>query len=277
MSDNNAQTPVPNSDIQDQSAQATNVPTEGERAYREGLKYLLGMGVEKNYSLAFDYFVEANKLDYDKATYQLAQMYLEGNERVQQNIEYAVRFFRIAANQGNALAAYALSKMYLKREGEAYSKIIEGDVKIEQWLKLAAVSYIKEAQYRLGEMYYTGKHELRQDFKEAKQWLSGAARDGHREAIFLLGEMYQRGLVTFDGDSMQQAIAYYTLAANKGHREAQYRLGWINYEGYTIIADFEEARKWFKLAAAQGHSEAQHKLDLMDADGEGLEQNAKQA
>ena len=124
-----------------------------------------------------------------------------------------------------------------------------------------------EAQLRVGNMYEYGRDVS--DSGEAVKWYKKAAEQGHTEAQYTLGQMCD------DRGHDREAFQWYHQAAEQGHAEAQYRLGQI-YEGEDsdvryFIEDYwdcsevykAEALYWYIEAAEQGHAEAQYKLGEM--------------
>ena len=122
-----------------------------------------------------------------------------------------------------------------------------------------------EAQFRVGNMYQYGRDVSDED--EAFQWYQKAAEQGHAEAQYTLGQMCE------DDSRDQEAFQWYHQAAKQGHAEAQYRLGQIYEDSeensgpryfieYSPV-DKVEALYWYIEAAEQGHAEAQYKLGEM--------------
>lgn len=120
-----------------------------------------------------------------------------------------------------------------------------------------------EAQFRVGNMYKSGTGVS--DNSEGNKWHRKAAEQGHAEAQYILGQICD------DGGHDREAFQWYRRAAEQRHAEAQYRLGEI-YEGKDsdvryFIEYYEvnkaEALYWYIEAAEQGHVEAQYKLGEM--------------
>ena len=65
--------------------------------------------------------------------------------------------------------------------------------------------------------------------------------------------------------------------AEAGDAEAQTNLGAMYYNGQGVEQDFKEAIKWFQKAADLGFSNAQSNLGMMYERGQGLEQDFKEA
>ena len=90
----------------------------------------------------------------------LGFMYYNG-EGVPQDDQEAARLYRLAAEQGIALAQYNLGVMYSNGEG-----VSQDDQEAVRWYRLAAEQGYASAQYNLGFMYAAGKG-VPQDYQEA--------------------------------------------------------------------------------------------------------------
>ena len=90
-------------------------------------------------------------------------------EGVPQDDAEAVRWYRLAAGQGDASAQYHLGLMYDNGKG-----IPQDDAEAIRWYRLAAEQGSASAQNNLGVMYGTGEG-VPQDNVEAHMWLNLAA------------------------------------------------------------------------------------------------------
>ncbi|MFG1365653.1 serine/threonine-protein kinase [Xanthobacter versatilis] len=124
------------------------------------------------------------------------------------------------AETGNAEALYTLGFLLEKGEGVGQS-FVSAAYKYRQ----AAEKDLAKAQWRLGNLYYTGKGFGAPDYKEARAW--------------------------------------YLKAAQQGIAEAQYNLGVIFENGQGIDPDRNAARYWYDLAAAQGYARARQALEAL--------------
>ncbi len=95
-------------------------------------------------------------------------MYRQGRGVPQDDAE-AVRWYRLAAEQGHASAQYNLGVMYADGRG-----VPQDDVEAVRWFQLAAEQGYAGAQYNLGVMYGTGRG-VPQDDETAHMWLNLAA------------------------------------------------------------------------------------------------------
>ena len=94
-----------------------------------------------------------------------------------QNFKEAVKWYRKAAEQGDAEAQYSLGVMYAKGEGVA-----KNFRKAVKWYRKAAEQGDAEAQFNLGVMYAKGEG-VQGNLVAAHAWLSLAAAQGSESAI----------------------------------------------------------------------------------------------
>ena len=226
---------------------------------------------------------------------KLAGQYLFGIHR-NRNEEYAVKWYRKAAEQGDALAQCNLGFCYYLGEGVEENKeeaakwcsnaieslkqmALQGDTAAQtslsscyvyglgieenkaeavKWLLKAAEQGDADAQFNLGICYHLGDG-VTKDATEAVKWWRKAAEQGNISAQNNLGSSYYLGEgVTKD---MTKAVKWYRKAAEQGDNEAQNKLGTCYYEGNGVIKDMKEAEKWWRKAAEQGNISAQNNLN----------------
>ena len=183
--------------------------------------------------------------------YRLKSLLSPGEAGAQCNLpdfKEAVKWYRLAADQGNAEAQYNLGAAYC--EGKSVPQNFKEAVK---WYRLAADQGNAEAQYNLGVVYYEGKG-IPQDYKEAVKWYRLAADQGLAVAQFYLGAAY------YEGKSVPQdhaeSVKWYRLAADQGLAVAQFNLGVAYAAGKGIPQDCLQAYAWTSLAAEQGYKKA---------------------
>jgi hypothetical protein len=102
-------------------------------------------------------------------------MYLNG-DGVPKNDAEAVRWFRLAAEQGYAIAQNNLGRMYRNGDG-----VPENDAEAVKWFRLAAEQGIAIAQSNLGFTYANGFGVPQNNFM-AYVWWSVAAAQGNEPA-----------------------------------------------------------------------------------------------
>jgi TPR repeat protein len=102
-------------------------------------------------------------------------MYNNGNGVLQDYAE-ALKWFRLAAEQGYASAQYNLGDMYRKGNG-----VLQDYAEAVKWWRLAAEQGYASAQYNLGVMYFNGDGVL-QDNIRAHMWFNIASANGVEKA-----------------------------------------------------------------------------------------------
>ena len=203
------------------------------------------------------------------AQYALGVSWEHGPAWVENDCVEAVKWFRLAAEQGHARAQASLGEMY--RSGRGVPK---DDGEAARWDRLAANQGLPEAQFNLGFMYFTGRG-VRQDDEEADAWCRRAAEQGLARAQDRLGSVYATGRGVPQDDA--EAVRWYRLAADQGSVEAQSNLAAAYATGRGVPQDDAEAVRWYRLAADQGSVEAQSNLAAAYFTGRGVRQNDEKA
>jgi TPR repeat protein len=114
----------------------------------------------------------------------LGDTYWSGDE---EHYVEAVKWYRLAAEQGDAGAQLSLGVMYDNGEGVA-----KDDAEAVKWYRLAAEQGNASAQSNLGMMYDNGEGVAKND-AEAVKWYRKAAEQGHAMAQSTLGTRYMNG------------------------------------------------------------------------------------
>ena len=131
-----------------------------------------------------------------------------------------------------------------------------------------------EAQFRLAELYGTGKG-VKRDYAQAYAWMKQAAETGNADAQSGLAMMLQRGYgVTVD---LGLAKQWRQKAAEQGHRRAMYTLGIDYMTGSGGIKDAAQAMAWLRKAADAGLPEAYPALAWLYESGQGVERSHDEA
>jgi hypothetical protein len=103
---------------------------------------------------------------------------------------------------------------------------------------------------------------------------------------------YEAGLLLFEEESMEAAIASFTASYELGYAKAAEQLGSMYYDGFYLSKDdwdswtndFKESKKWYAAAmelwqtqADQGEADAQYNLGRLYAYGYGVPRDAQKA
>ena len=262
-----------------------------------GLIYTEGRGVEKNEGEAARWFRKITQRDsqhdfIDPTTVKWAQLFLSaiehGDDRSQYELghdyyEYgsdryrwdhnfeesereAAKWYRKAAEQGNADAQYSLGFMY------AHGKGVEKDeVEAARWYYKAAEQGNADAQYRLGLMYANGEG-VEKDEAKAVQLFRKAAEQGCGDAQFNVGVSYHYGWGVAKDES--EAMKWYRKVAVLEDSAAHFYLKAVELGDPDVhnaqiethgdegsVGKYEaEAVRWYRKAAEQGDVKAQYQL-----------------
>ena len=205
----------------------------------------------------------------------------------------AVRWWRIAAERGNADAQCNLGHAYAFGDGVAqdYGEAV-------YWWRKAAEQGDAGAQFHLGDMCAHGQGAPR-DWSEAARWFRFAAERSHPFAEYYLGYMYANGQGV--PQDYTEAARWYRRAADpgqdrarfnpictqaafwlpeevyEGRTDAQNSLGVAYYYGRGVTQDCVEAVRWFRKAAEQRHAAAQNNLGVAYYYGQGVTQEYVEA
>lgn len=145
------------------------------------------------------------------AAHRLGKLYRDGIE-VPVNLSKAEQWFRISAEAGNDLSAYALGKLLLEQ-----NRIREA----LGWLDRVAAHGNSYAMYRLGKLYLSGE-AIEKDTDAALQYFNAAAELGNPYAQYALGKLYLQGReVPRDTET---ALRWLERSAVQGNVYAQYLL-----------------------------------------------------
>lgn len=259
-----------------------------------GWLYATGSGVRKDSGVAANWYRKAAEQGHAVAQNNLGSMYENGWSYRDEFLDYvfayytnqkkdyaeAMKWYRFAADQGNAIAQYNLGRMYENGLG-----VPADHIEARKWYRMAAGQGDLVAQYRLAESYATRRGALR-DEEEALKWYRMAAAQGDAnaakmvpkydkfdgnlnkamqgdaEAQYNLGRMYDNG----DGvvaQNSDKAKEWYLKAADQGYGQAQYSLGFYYNYGRHEPVNIMEALKWYRLAADGGHEAAKHQYHLL--------------
>lgn len=196
--------------------------------YRIGKMYCYGLGIEQDYSQAFDWFLKSSKENNKFAQFSLANLYYYGNG-VEKDLSQAFLWYQRSASWGQPYASYAVAQMYSKGEYVAkdddtsqqyYKQALSGFLNLERkgqadenlFYKIGmmyknglgtdidvskAIEYFqrsadnKWSSYQLGKLYLFGADGLEKDKEKAVRWLNKSTDAGNEYAQKLLENMEQ--------------------------------------------------------------------------------------
>jgi TPR repeat protein len=168
---------------------------------------------------------------------------------------------------------------------EDISEEITAEVSDTENLRTLATQGDKEAQYKLGTLFYSGSGEIKQDYSQAALWYRRAAQQGNAEAQYNLGNMFLMGEGVTQNDI--QAAQWYSMAAEQGHTSAKHNLENLQKVQTTDVVQIEssETNQLISLddkptSATQiddNTGKAEYEQGLAYAFGDGVPQNDRNA
>lgn len=213
---------------------------------------------EKNYAEAVKYYRKAAELGNAYAQTTLGWMYDQA-KGVRRNYAEAAKWYRKAAEQGNNVAQNNLGTLYYNGQGvkRNYSEALK-------WFRKAADHGIAAAYGWLGDMYYNGQG-VKKNYGESAKWYRKAAEQGYAYAQNELGVLYYNGQGV--KRNYGEALKWFRKAADQGNEASYGWLGSMYYEGQGVKKDYSEAAKWFRKGAERGDEGSQFYLGWMYEDG----------
>ena len=270
---------------------------QGEELYTRAQQYFYGDGLQEDQQQAFALYLQGAKLDYGPAQEAVALCYYHGWGMKNKKYKEAVKWYTLAAEQGQVEAQYQLAeclsyghgcKRNLEQACAWYTRAAEQQHGRAQF-KLGlcyeegrgvaadfakAVHWYQQAGQQVGEYACTGLEEYQEKMSYLNLYLqvkqSSATGEVAMTSIYQLGRCYQDGTGT--DKNLAEAAALYQLAASGGFAEAQYQLAILYELGRGVEHDLVQAVHWYQQAANNGHEEAGWKLrNWFKAGGNGLE------
>ena len=206
-------------------------------------------------SVAFQFYIRAATLGHAVAQCSVANYYESGGDVVPVDKLEAMRWYKLAATQGEPTAQYCLGHGYENGEG-----VTANDSDAFKWYSLAADQGDATSQFTVGSCYYNGGCGVNIDYEEALRWFKLAAKQGDSNAEVHVGLCYERGEGGLTINKLT-AMEWYRLAAAKNNPTAQEYIGCYYEKGDGgVVKSKVEALRWHRLAADQGCPEAQHSM-----------------
>jgi TPR repeat protein len=185
-------------------------------------------------------------------------MYENGNG-VSEDPNEAIRWTRLAAEQGLALAQYHLGLIY----GDDMSR---NAVESVNWIRLAAEQGLAQAEYHLGLIYSKGI-DVPQDDVEAAKWFQLSEEHGYLQSKFHLNERYKNN-ENKNSIAQNETTNRYLSPAQQGEKYVQ------SHEEHEGRLDEQAvALRRFRFAVEKGDVDEQFNLGLMYENGDGALKN----
>jgi TPR repeat protein len=163
---------------------------------------------------------------------------------VEQSNAYAVKWYRKAAEQGNAEACYQLGMSYYKAEG-----VFQDFVEARHWLQKSDFSKHNDAALMLASFFRTGTGGPA-DSAMAAKYQQIAAENGDAASLYSLAVQYYNGTGKEQNDA--KAFELFLKAAEMNHAESQFMTGCCYYYGTGVAKDKEKGEYWIGRARENG-------------------------
>jgi len=205
-----------------------------------GYIYFKGTGgLEANINEAIRYFTLSAEQGHAIAQFILGTLYLFGNG-VSLNFTESFKYFRSSADQGNDLALIYLGYSYRYGYG-----VPQDDAEAFKYYKLAADKRNNLGLWEVGRAYCEGRG-VSLNFSEGIKYLKSSAEQGFYKAYRSLGEYLEKQ------NDFETAFYYYKLAADKGGDEKSHlKVGTFLLNEKGVKQNFEEAVKYIQVSADQ--------------------------
>ena len=179
----------------------------------------------------------------------------DNGKGVTKNLQEAIKWYKKAAEQGDADAQFNLGVMY--ENGEGVTKNLQEAFK---WYLEAAEQGNARAQNNLGIMYENGKG-VQMDIQQAIRWYRKSAALDNAKAMANLGYLYDMGIGV--SKDTNKAFSLYKDAAEKGNAYGQRNLALCYYYGDCTEKDISLAIYWIKKAMDGGDTSAKELYNMM--------------
>ncbi|KAG0281040.1 hypothetical protein BGZ95_007240 [Linnemannia exigua] len=223
-----------------------------------GDKYRDGEGVQQDYKVAMDLYLEAAEQGDAQGQRNVGYLYERGFG-VAQDYSSAMDWYMKAARQGHPDAQTSVGYYYDIGQGVAldYSEALK-------WYLKAAHQGLARAQNNLGVLYDQGQG-VPKDPSQAQFWYLKAARQGHADSQCNLGCLYDIGRGV--SQDYSRAMELYLQAAKQGHSRAHNNIGSLYEYGQGVSQDYSKAMEWFQKAANLGSERAKKNFERLEKGG----------
>lgn len=154
---------------------------------------------------------------------------------VMPNEKEAVKWYRLAAEQGMAAAQSSLGEAYAKGKG-----VVWDDREAVKWYRMVVDAH-GVGHLQLGDLY-ADDHSAVRDYGEAVKWYMAAEKNPSIFSVqYKLGVMYEEG----KGVAQDYAEAARWFGRARVDEKASFMLGVLYHRGQGVPRDDLEAIKWF--------------------------------
>ena len=176
---------------------------------------------------SISYYSNAFEMENYEAAYELGQIYENGKDEVEPDINKAIKYYTAAAENPNV--------------------------------------YRFDSFYKLGQIYENGKDEVEPDIDKALKYYEIVANSNSPDASYasyILGDLYEDIDDDINNNYKIKAIKYYKKAATD-YPDSLYKIGNI----YEYLEDITNAIKFYKISAEKEYLNAAVKLESIYKNG----------
>lgn len=225
-----------------------------DEAYKRGLSYYNGENVREDMERALRYFkIAAGKGESD-ANYYIGDIYYYGRGNIEKDIEEALRYFKIYLLKRTNKQFTANSAKLL---ADSYITGYGTEQNESEALRLYKLYFENggddpDIAMNIAIMYQHGYKSIQIDIYEAVKWFEISYQNKGNACA-----AYRLGLACFYGygtdKNKNKAFRYFREVADKGYAEAQYWVADYYYCGYgSIYKNYSDAMKWYRLYIDNG-------------------------
>ncbi len=146
------------------------------------------------------------------AIFEVARRYTDG-DGVERDLSEAIKWYRIAAENGHAPSQYRIGNFYEKGHG-----IAADPVEASNWYSKAAAQGNALAMHNLAVLNTMGAATGEVDMTTAIGWFEKAANMGVKDSQVNLGILYTKGMGV--DEDLEQAYKWFAVAAKGGDNDA---------------------------------------------------------
>lgn len=161
--------------------------------------------------------VSQTQTDYNHLVACMKEEWAAQYARLEKDDAEALRWYRVAADAGDAFSMTKVGYIYATGKGVA-----KDEAEAARWYRKGADAGNAVAMNNLGLAYAYGR-EVTKDEAEAARWYRKAAEAGYARSMFLLGEMYEFGKGGLASDRAE-AVRWYRKSGSVGYEPASSRL-----------------------------------------------------
>lgn len=219
-----------------------------------------GFMLPQNINKAIKYYKIAAEQDHPKAQYNLGRLLIDGLFGAPKDETLAISLFERAAQQGNFSAMEDLGICAYQGKGMPVDK-----ERARMLFENCAKEGLPQSQYDFALMNYQGEGGPA-NYKAAEYWYNKTIEQNidvlTKNAKCDLAFMYSQNTKEYN-----KAFPLWEEFAKNGDPSAQYNVGLFYSNGWGVPYDAQKAKYWIEQSANQGNEEAIKALDIFKENG----------